>query len=257
MTQKRKPEPQPEKPDAEHAGTKPRPFPAGVIAGLALVGSGLMWWLWPGKEISGARPTTQPSGTGVVMENEAAAFAQYGGSASCRECHPKEFEMWSSSNHGMAERALNPAMDRVAFDPPREIAQGPEKSEVRKNGDRCEMVTLGFGGKTEAYAAERVIGHDPLRQFLVAAPGGRLQTLEMSWDPKKQEWFDVYGSEDRKPGEWGHWTGRGMTWNTMCASCHNTRLRKNYDPVKDEFHTTMAERTVSCEACHGPMKAHD
>ena len=63
------------------------------------------------------------------------------------------------------------------------------------------MVTLGFGGKTEIYAAERVIGHDPLRQFLVPRPGGRLQTLELSWDPKKKEWFDVYGNEDRKPGE--------------------------------------------------------
>ncbi len=87
-------------------------------------------------------------------------------------------------------------------------------------------------------------------------PGGRLQTLELSWDPKKNDWFDVYGNEDRKPGEWGHWTGRGMNWNTMCASCHNTRLRKNYDPVKDELHTTMAEMTVGCESCHGPMKAH-
>ncbi len=119
------------------------------------------------------------------------------------------------------------------------------------------MLTPGFSGKTETHRAERVIGHDPLRQFLVAAPGGRFQTLEMSWDPRKIEWFNVYGNEDRKPGEWGHWTGRGMNWNSMCASCHNTRVRKNYDPVKDEYHTTMAERTVSCESCHGPMKSHN
>jgi len=66
----------------------------------------------------------------------------------------------------------------------------------------------------------------------------------------------VYGNEDRKPGEWGHWTGRGMVWNTMCASCHNTRVRKNYDASTDTFHTTMAQQTVSCEACHGPMKEH-
>jgi tetratricopeptide (TPR) repeat protein len=42
----------------------------------------------------------------------------------------------------------------------------------------------------------------------------------------------------------------------MCASCHNTRLRKNYDVAKDSYHTSMAEMTVSCEACHGPMKSH-
>ena len=102
-------------------------------------------------------------------------------------------------------------------------------------GGRYEVVTLGFSSNREAYRVERVIGHDPLRQFLVAAPGGRLQVLEASWDPHKKEWFNVYGQEDRLPGEWGHWTGRGMNWNSMCAFCHNTRLRKNYDPATDTW----------------------
>jgi tetratricopeptide (TPR) repeat protein len=47
-----------------------------------------------------------------------------------------------------------------------------------------------------------------------------------------------------------------MNWNSMCASCHNTRLRKNYDAPTDSYQTTMAEMTVGCEACHGPMKQH-
>ena len=47
-----------------------------------------------------------------------------------------------------------------------------------------------------------------------------------------------------------------MTWNQMCAACHNTRVRKNYDPATDTYHTTMAGMTVGCEACHGPMRAH-
>lgn len=231
-------------------------FRAGLIAAvIALVGAGL-WWLSPWSGPSDALPVAKPSGTTPVMENEKSAFAKYSGSASCRDCHQKEYASWAPSNHGMAERSLSPALDQAAFDPPREIAHGSQKSQVRKNGDHCEMLTPGLAGKTGPFRVERVIGHDPLRQFLVAAPGGRLQTLEMSWDPRKMEWFNVYGQEDRKPGEWGHWTGRGMNWNSMCAACHNTRLRKNYDPAKDEFHTAMAERTVSCEACHGPMKSH-
>jgi hypothetical protein len=83
------------------------------------------------------------------------------------------------------------------------------------------------------------------------------RAMEACLDPHKNEWFNVYGNEDRKPGEWGHWTGRGMVWNQMCATCHNTRLRKNYDAATDSYHTTMAEMTVSCEACHGPMKPHN
>ncbi|MBU6400715.1 MAG: tetratricopeptide repeat protein, partial [Verrucomicrobia bacterium] len=46
------------------------------------------------------------------------------------------------------------------------------------------------------------------------------------------------------------------TWNAMCAACHNTGLRKNYNAAADTYATIMAERGVGCEACHGPMAAH-
>ena len=42
----------------------------------------------------------------------------------------------------------------------------------------------------------------------------------------------------------------------MCASCHNTRLQKNYDASSDSYSTTMAETGVGCEACHGAMSTH-
>lgn len=190
------------------------------------------------------------------MEDEKSAFAGYGGSASCKACHPSEYEKWSGSNHFFAERPLSEGLDKAAFEPARSFAHGSQTSDVRITGGRHEVVTLGFDGKREPYAAQRVIGHHPLRQFLVAGAGGRLHTLEACWDPRRSDWFNVYGNEDRKPGEWGHWTGRGMVWNQMCASCHNTRVRKNYDPATDAYHTTMAEMTVSCESCHGPMKTH-
>jgi tetratricopeptide (TPR) repeat protein len=78
----------------------------------------------------------------------------------------------------------------------------------------------------------------------------------LAFDPHQGEWFNVFGEEDRKPGEWGHWTGRGMNWNNMCANCHNTRLFKNYDEATDTYRTAMAEQGVGCEACHGPMAEH-
>jgi tetratricopeptide (TPR) repeat protein len=43
----------------------------------------------------------------------------------------------------------------------------------------------------------------------------------------------------------------------MCASCHNTRLRRHYDEASDSYKTTMAERSVGCEACHGPLRRHN
>ncbi len=191
-----------------------------------------------------------------LLEPEAQVFARYAGSQSCRECHAAQFESWAKSNHGNAERAVNAAMDSAAFSPEHNFHHGTQDSVATQVDGKPALKTLGFDGKIETYPIARVIGHDPLRQFLVEGSDGRMQTLEVSYDPKRNEWFDVYGDEDRRPGEWGHWTGRGMGWNAMCANCHNTRLRKNYDEATDTYRTTMAEMSVGCESCHGPMKAH-
>jgi hypothetical protein len=103
---------------------------------------------------------------------------------------------------------------------------------------------------------DRVIGVEPVEQFLTATTNGRWQVQEVAYDTRAKQWFDVFGDENRRPGEWGHWTGRGMNWNSMCAECHNTRLRKNYDPATDAYHTTMDEMAVSCGACHASLDAH-
>lgn len=190
------------------------------------------------------------------LEPESTVFARYMGSASCKECHSEAYEKWTHSNHALAERPITQEMDLDAFDPPKSFETPETKTDARLRQELFEVVTRGFNNNVEPYAIQRVIGNDPLRQFLVDGGAGRLQTLEVAYDPKAKEWFNVYGEEDRRPGEWGHWTGRGMNWNAMCAACHNTRVRKNYDPEKDAYHTTMAEMSVSCEACHGPMKSH-
>jgi tetratricopeptide (TPR) repeat protein len=191
------------------------------------------------------------------LENEATVHAAYGGSASCKTCHEEAFGHWKNSHHGLAERAPESSLDDAAFTPTRTVLQGQDQASVRSTEGKYEVVTRGFGATQDSFQVQRVLGHDPLRQFLVSFPGGRLQTLAASYDPRSNEWFNVFGDEERKPGEWGHWTGRGMNWNSMCAACHNTRVRKNYDAATDAYLTTMAEPTVSCEACHGPLKAHN
>ena len=201
-------------------------------------------------------PVVAPVAAGPVVEDEAKAFAGYAGDAACKSCHAAAFDKWAGSHHGLAERPLNDKLDKAAFEPGKTFTHATQKTSVKMDGATAKITSLGFANKEDTYSVERVIGHDPLRQFLINGDNGRVHTMEATWDPNKSEWFNVYGTEDRKPGEWGHWTGRGMVWNTMCASCHNTRVRKNYDEKADTFHTTMAHPTVSCEACHGPMKAH-
>lgn len=219
-----------------------------------------LWLWWPSPKPAGPsmeRKVGTPTVSSVaIVPPQETVFAQYAGSDSCRECHAKAMESWAQSNHALAERLPDEALDGAAFEPARRFSHGTQETEVRKRDGQIEVTTKGLDGVARAHAVERVIGHHPLRQYLVPAPGGRLQTLEASWDPRTNDWFNVYGGEDRQPGEWGHWTGRGMNWNSMCGTCHNTRYRKNYEPSTDEFATAMAERSVGCEACHGPMKDH-
>lgn len=190
------------------------------------------------------------------VSRAAQEFTTYAGSASCQQCHPSEYNSWATSHHALAERPIDLANDQRAFDPSRSLKHASQTSKFQTENGKYEIITLGFHTNPAPYQVERVIGIDPVRQFLTAAPGGRWQVHELSYDPNANDWFDVYGDEDRRPGEWGHWTGRGMNWNSRCAECHNTRLRKHYGPATDSYRTTMAEVGVGCEACHGPLKAH-
>jgi tetratricopeptide (TPR) repeat protein len=190
-------------------------------------------------------------------EKQATDFAEYAGSESCRDCHCADYDLWSQSHHALAERSLQTATDQTAFAPSRSIQHGNETTTVQVTNGQFQIVTLGPESNRQPYCVERVIGHDPLLQYLTRLPGGRYQVQEASYDPKLNQWFYVYGDDLRYPGEFGHWTGRGMNWNSQCAECHNTRLKKNYDAATDSYQTTMAEMAVGCEACHGPLKAHN
>lgn len=227
-----------------------------ALGGLVVlaVGGSFVWQYFTAGPKGGSAPAT--SANEDIVPDQAATYALYAGSSTCTECHEQAHAEWAPSNHGMAERDLLTELDRPSFEPPQVFQHASQSTEARFANGRYELVTLGFGTNREPYQAMRVIGHNPLRQFLIGRPGGRLQVSEACWDPLTNEWFNVYGVEDRMPGEWGHWTGRGMGWNAMCAACHNTRVRKNYDEASDSYRTSMTELTVSCEACHGPMKDH-
>ena len=184
-------------------------------------------------------------------------YATYGGSASCRGCHEAEYRDWEHSHHALAERYPAATQEDPAFIPARTIQIGTQSTSFGTNTGHYELRSAGLDGSNETFVVERVLGENPLRQMLIAFPGGRIQASEVAWDPRLNVWFDVYGDEDRKPGEWGHWLGRGMNWNSQCAVCHNTRLTKNYDSATDTYKTTMVEHGVGCESCHGPMAAHN
>jgi predicted CXXCH cytochrome family protein len=83
----------------------------------------------------------------------------------------------------------------------------------------------------------------------------------MAWDSRQKEqggqrWFHLYPNEEIKHDDVLHWTKLNQNWNFMCAECHSTGVRKNYDATNDRFASTWAEISVGCETCHGQGSAH-
>ena len=121
--------------------------------------------------------------------------------------------------------------------------------------------TDGPDGTLQEFEIAYTFGVRPLQQYLVRFPRGRFQALTICWDtrPKAeggQRWFHLYPDEFIRHDDILHWTKPSETWNFMCAECHSTGLRKNYDLSKDAYATTWFEIDVSCEECHGPGSNH-
>ncbi len=222
-----------------------------ILLFLALIFSGLGIVLLR-HQVARSRPQTGAP----LTEPDAVVFSSYAGSQNCRSCHEEIFNIWQTSHHALAERPVSFDIDNIAFSKGYKISHGSQNSSATLANKNFVITTASGTNSAQQFIPARVIGVDPLRQYLIAWPGGRFQSTELAFAPAASEWFNVFGQEDRKPGEWGHWTGRGMTWNAMCAACHNTRLRKHYDTSSDSYRTTMAEMGVGCEACHGPMARH-
>jgi predicted CXXCH cytochrome family protein len=177
------------------------------------------------------------------------------GAAACAACHPAAFNEWVESQHAAANRLVSDALDGPAFEPGRSLEHGSFVTRMAVGGkDRFLFTTMTSNLVRETHRAEAVIGISPLRQYLVPFPGGRLQAMDVAYDPRSNEWFNVFGEENRQPGEWGHWTGRGMTWNVQCAFCHMTGFQKNYDPVADAYASSWKAMGISCAQCHAQVR---
>ena len=130
-----------------------------------------------------------------------------------------------------------------------------------RRGDDFFVTTDGEDGKLTQFPVPYVFGVYPLQQYLLPLSRGRLQALSITWDarPKEQggqRWYHLYPDEPIVAGDPLHWTGPYQNWNTRCAECHSTDLKKNYDAKTRTFNTTYEEINVGCESCHGPGSTH-
>lgn len=218
-----------------------------LVVGIALV----MVLGWPGR--GKAPPPAE------VADNPLPP-AHFVGRAACAGCHAEQERLWQGSHHDLAMQEATPQTVLGDFNHAEFSKDGVVSRFFRREG-RYWVHTDGPDGQMTDFEILYTFGVTPLQQYLVALPGGRLQALSISWDSRPQaqggqRWFHLYPDERIDHRDELHWTKLSQNWNFMCAECHSTDLRKNYDQASHGYRTTWAELDVSCEACHGPGSQH-
>lgn len=181
------------------------------------------------------------------------------GSRACIACHAEAGRLWQGSAHARSMQHATPASVLGDFADAR-FSQGGLSSRFFRRAGGYWVNTDGPDGRPGDFEIRYTIGVEPLQQYLIELPGGRLQALGIAWDARPraaggQRWFALY-PEPPAAGESVHWTGRDQNWNFMCATCHTTGLRKNFDLAGNRYRTTWDEIDIGCEACHGPGSRH-
>lgn len=212
---------------------------------ILLIGGIAVAWLWRADRATPMPAQLQPATPTVAYVENAA----------CAECHADYVAAWAGSHHA---QAMQPATTETVLG---DFAEATftafgVTSRFFKAGDKFMVNTQGNDGQYTDFAVKYSFGVEPLQQYLLAFPNGRLQALTVAWDTEKGRWFDLYPTQAITPTDALHWTGRHFTWNSACAECHSTDLKLNYDLQTNTYATSWAEINVSCQSCHGPGAAH-
>lgn len=188
-----------------------------------------------------------------------AHFSLASESNNCVSCHESEVAGWAMSDHGKA--MLLPSADTVVGDFNQASASHfSQQATFFKTGDKFR-ISFTEGDKTTEYDVSYTFGHYPLQQYLIATEDGKYQVFPFAWDSRPateggQRWFPNYPDEDIASNDRLHWLQPMQNWNGMCADCHSSGLKRQFDIDTETFNTTYDDINVSCASCHGDMNEH-
>jgi Tfp pilus assembly protein PilF len=184
----------------------------------------------------------------------------YVGEKACADCHSKEMHEWQVSHHDLAMMVADETSVKGDFNNATFNYNGIISTFYKK--DRKYMVrTDSEDGTLKDYEISYTFGVYPLQQYMIKFQKGFIQVLDIAWDSRSkdeggQRWYHIHADDNVTAGDPLHWTGPNLNWNYMCADCHSTNLKKNYNVETKSYHTTWDIINVSCEACHGPASKH-
>ena len=117
------------------------------------------------------------------LQGQHSSVAGFVGSETCAGCHQAEAKLWSASQH---KAAMQHATDQTVlgnFNDAGFDHYGVHSRFFRKDG-KFLVETDGADGKLAVFEVKYTFGVEPLQQYLVEFPDGRLQALSLAWDCK-------------------------------------------------------------------------
>ena len=177
----------------------------------------------------------------------------------CVSCHQEQVTLWQQSDHAKAMAHADDKTVLADFDDV-SISHFTQNARFFKNDDKF-FAELTEAGSTNVYPITYVFGHFPLQQYLIETQAGKLQIFPFAWDARDkseggQRWYPNYPSEDIATNDRLHWKQPMQNWNGMCADCHSSGLKRNFDTKMLTFDSQFDEINVSCASCHGDMASH-
>ncbi|AYC33063.1 hypothetical protein D3880_12120 [Pseudomonas cavernae] len=227
-----------------------------VLAGLLLLATLAIWFV-----LQRSTPVPQVAPSGTVKAQPAPAkpapesTAKLVDEQQCQGCHTQQFKDWQGSHHQMAMEEAR--ADSVLGDfNNQSFKEGSETTRLfQKDGDFW-VNTPGPDGKAADFRVAYTFGVAPLQQYLLEAPGGRLQALGVAWDVEKQHWFHLYPGQGVDFKDELHWSKPQQNANFMCVECHTTGFKRNFDAKSNSYASQWQALGVGCQACHGPASQH-
>ena len=205
----------------------------------------------------GASSTTPASSASAESESLPSRDA-YAGSATCRDCHEKNFDRWQHDFHAKALSRADAKNVMGRFDGAHFRGESSEAWMSHSDG-KYAMRTRNREGRLADYPVTWVIGAKRMQDTVTLFDDGRWQVLPVYFHiTEKGEWVDYNAAKQGKvaPDHPYFWTNFRRMANKECLECHATGLDLHYDAASHVWSTSFADAGVACEACHGPGARH-
>ncbi len=203
--------------------------------------------------------------------------ADFVGVKACAQCHTNEHAAWLKTGHANMLQPIRPELVKADFNDVEVAFEGVEVEDAQKNktkinpkvrlhreGDDFQVILADADNpqNTQAYTVTEVLGGTWEQQFYIQVGKNvfpspvRFVIKDGQWRKAAfaSFWWVADGTPDGRPWRPEEMPARETT-DMQCNGCHTT----GFKVVKDDKGTyafSMADRSITCEACHGPGSKH-